>query len=70
MDGILHVSCTSPEEEWILLQPDVGVDDEEKTSTSKQAAVREEFARSSKKRQQQMMTAWTTEQSNQFDPGG
>ena len=30
VDGFLHVSCTSPEQECILLQPDIGVDDETK----------------------------------------
>ena len=29
VDGILHVSCSRPEQECILLQPDIGVDDKE-----------------------------------------
>ena len=70
VDVFLRVNCTSTEQECILLQPNVGVDDEEKISTSEQAAAREEFARPPKKRQQQRMTARTTEQSKQFDPGG
>ena len=70
VDGFLRVSCTNPEQEWILHQLDVEVDEEEKTSSPEQTAAREEFTRSSKKRQQQRMTAWTTEQSKQFDPGG
>ena len=28
VDGILHLNCTSPEQECILIRPDVGVDDE------------------------------------------
>ena len=50
-DVFLH-GCTSLNQESaiILLQPDVGVDDEEKTTTSGQAAAREEFARPPKKR--------------------
>ena len=66
VDNVLRVSCTSPEQECVLLQPDVEVDDEEKISTSEQAAARKEFARLPKKRQQQRMTAWTTEQSKQL----
>ena len=69
-DGIWNDNYTSPEQKCILLQPDVGVDDEEKKSTSEQAAAREGFARPPKKRQQQRMKTWTTDQSEQFDPGG
>ena len=68
VDGFLHLNCTSLEQECILLQPDVGVDDEkETTATSQQVAVREE--RPTKKRQQQGVAAWSTEQNNQFDRG-
>ena len=71
VDGGLHVSCTSPEQECILLQPDVAVDDEEKTTTSEKTSAREEFARPSKKRKQQRrMPAWGKDQTEQFDPGG
>ena len=56
-DGLLRVNCTSTEQECILLQPDVGVDDEEQISTSEQAAACEEFARPPKKRQKQRVTA-------------
>ena len=46
VDGFLRLNCRSPEQECILLQPDVGVDDEEETTgTLRQAAAREEFAR-------------------------
>ena len=72
MDGFLRFNCTSPDQEdtIILLQPDVGVDDEkETTGTPQQVAAREEFVRPTKKRQRQRTTAWTTEQSKQFDRG-
>ena len=71
VDGSLHSNFTSPEQECILLhKPDVGVEDEkETTDTLQEAAVRGEFARPTKKRQWQRTTAWTTEQSKQFDRG-
>ena len=70
-DSFLHVNTSLDQEGTIiLLQPDVGVDDEEKTITSEQVAACEEFTRPSKKRRQQRITAWTTERSKQFDPGG
>ncbi|CAN0207771.1 unnamed protein product, partial [Ascophyllum nodosum] len=65
VDGFLYVSYTSPEQECILLQADVGANIR-KTTSSEQVAAREEFARPSKKRQQQRMTSWTTEQSKQL----
>ena len=67
----LDVSCTSLDQESaiILLQTDVGANAETITN-SEQVPPREEFARPSKKRQQQRMTAWSTEQSKQFDHGG
>ena len=69
MDGFLHSNCTSTEQEYILLlQPDIGMDDNNET-TSQQAAVREEFASPTEKRQQQGTTAWATEQNKQFDRG-
>ena len=62
VDVFLRFNCTSLEQECILLQPDVGVDDEKDRPTiSQQAAACEEFARPTKKRQQQRMTTWTTE---------
>ena len=68
MDGFLHLTCTNPEQEYILLQPDVGVDDNDEATTSKvQAGAREEFARLPIDRQQQEMAS--TEQSKQFDRG-
>ena len=70
VDVFLRFNCSSPEQECILLQPGVGVDNKkDQPSTSQQVTAREEFARPTKKRQQQRMTAWTTEQSKQFDRG-
>ena len=61
MDGFLRSNCTSTEQEYIiLLQPDVGMDDNNET-TSQQAAAHGEFARLTKKRQQQGMTALSTD---------
>ena len=71
VDVFLRFNCKIPEQEGILLQPDVGVDDEnDQLTTSQQAATREEFARPTKKRQQRKMTCCTTDQSKQFDPEG
>ena len=69
VDGFLRFNCTSPKQECILFQPEVEVDDKDKAA-SQQAAAREEFARPTKKRHQQRTTAWTINQSKQFDPGG
>ena len=56
------------EEEYVLLQPDIGMDNNNETITQ-QAAAREEFARPTKKRQQQGMVAWSIHQNKQFDRG-
>ena len=64
----LRSNCTSTEQEYILLQPDIEMDDNNETTTQ-QAAAREEFARPTKKRQQQGMTMWSTDQNMQFDRG-
>ena len=46
MDGFLHFNFTSPKQECIVFQRDVGVDDNGESITSKvQAAPDEEFAR-------------------------
>ena len=70
MDVFLHFNCTSPDQEDVIIfyQPDVGMDNNSEASTQ-QAAAREEFLRPTKKRQRQRTTAWTTEQSKQFDRG-
>ena len=66
MDVVLHLNCTSPEQEYILLQPDVGVDDNDEATTSKiQPGARKKFARLSFGRQQRETAS--TEQSKQFD---
>ena len=69
VDVFLRVNCTCPEQEYILLQPDVGIDDNDETASSKvQAGARKEFARLPLGRQQRETAS--TEQSKQFDPGG
>ena len=77
MDGFLRLNCTSTEQECILLQSDVGVNDnkvqpevgmdDSNDATTQQAAVREEFVSPTEKRQG--TTAWATEQHKQFDRG-
>ena len=79
MDGFLRSTCTSTEQEYILLQPNVGVNDnrvqpevemdDNNDATTQQAAVREEFMSPTEKLQHQGTTAWATEQSKQFDRG-
>ena len=77
MDGFLRSNFTSIEQEYILLQsnvgvndnrvqPEVGVDDNN-DATTQQAAVREELVSLTEKRQG--TTAWATEQHKQFDRG-
>ena len=79
MDGFLRSNCTSTEQECILLQSDVGVNDnkvqpevgtdDSNDATTQQAATREEFARLTKMRQRQGTTTWAAEQNKQFDRG-
>ena len=79
MDVFLHSICTSTEQECILLQSDVGVNDNKvqpevgiddiNDATTQQAAAREEFARLTKMRQWQGTTAWAANQNKQFDRG-
>ena len=77
VDGFLRSNFTSMEQEYILLQsnvgvndnrvqPEVGVDDNNDTTTQ-QTPVREEFVSPTEKRQG--TTAWATEQHNQFYRG-
>ena len=78
MDGFLRSNCTSTEQEHILLQLDVGVNDnkvqpevrmdDSDDATTQQAAAREESARLPIG-QQQGITAWSTDQNRQFDRG-
>ena len=77
LDGFLHSKFTSMELECILLQSNVGVNDnrvqpevemdDNNDATTLQAAVREEFVSPTEKRQG--TTAWATEQHKQFDRG-
>ena len=79
MDGFLYSSCTSTEQECILLQSDVGVNDNKvqpevgmdgsNDATTQQAAACEKFARLTKMRQLQGTKAWAAEQNKQFDRG-
>ena len=68
-DVFLDKNVTSTkQEEPALLHQDVGVDDNEKeTTTTEQAAAREESARPTIR--QLRTTAWSTQQSKQFDRG-
>ena len=69
MDGFLHPNPTGPEQEFILLQSDIGVDDNDEPTASKvQARARKESARLPSG-QQQGMTAWSTDQNRKFDRG-
>ena len=79
MDGFRRSNCTSTEQECILLQSDVGVNDNKVQSevgmddnndaTTQQAAAREEIARLTKMLQRQGTRAWAAEQNKQFDRG-
>ena len=79
MDGFLRSNCTSTEQDYILLQSDVGVNDNKvqpevgmdgsNDATTQQAAARDEFARLTKMRQRRGTTAWAAEQNKQFDRG-
>ena len=69
-DGFLdkNVTSTKQEEPSLLHQQDVGVDDNEKeTTTTEQAAAHEESTRPTIR--QLRTTAWSTQQSKQFDRG-
>ena len=70
VDGFLRVDSTRIPEQGANLpsQADVGVKPEETTTT--QVAACQKFARLLKKRQQRGVTAWGTEKTKQFDPGG
>ena len=69
VDSFLRFNCTSPEQKCILIQPEVGVDDNDKTIYSKaQARARKEFAGLLIDRQQRETAS--TEQSKHFDHQG
>ena len=68
IDVFLYFNFTTPEQEYIMFQSDVGVDDNDESTTSKiQAGAREEFARLPIGRQQRETAS--IEQSKQFDRG-
>ena len=77
MDGFLRSNFKSMEQECILLQSNVGVNDnrvqpevgmdDNNDATTQQAAVREEFVSPTEKRQGAI--AWATEQHKLFDRG-
>ena len=77
IDGFLRSNFTSMEQEYILLQSNVGVNDnrvqpivgvdDNNDATTQQAAVREEFVCPTEKRQG--TTAWAIEQHKQFERG-
>ena len=57
MDGFLRSNCTSTEQEYILLQSEVGMNNSN-DATTQQAAVREEFVSPTEKQQQRGTTAF------------
>ena len=79
MDGFLRSTCSRTEQEYILLQSNVGVNDnrvqpevgidDNNDATTQQAAVREELVSPTQKLQQQGTTAWATGQNRQLDRG-
>ena len=79
MDGFLRSNFKSIEQEYILLQSNVGVNDnrvqpevgmdDNSDDTTQQAAVHEEFVSPTEKLQQQGTTTWATEQHKLFDRG-
>ena len=79
MDGFLRSNCTSTDQECILLQLDVGVNDnkvrpevgmdDSNDATTQQAVFREEFVSPTEKQQKRGTTAWAIEQNKLFDRG-
>ena len=68
MEGFLNFNFLSPEQEWTLHQPGIGVEYNDEATSKLQAGAREESARPPI-RQQQRTTTWSTQQSKQFDKG-
>ena len=68
MEAFLNYNFLSPEQEWTLHQPGMGVEYNDEATSTLQAGAREESARPPI-RQQQRTTAWSTQQSKQFDRG-
>ena len=65
IDTFLNFNFLSPEQECTLHQPDIGVDYNDEATSKLQAGAREESARPPI--HQQRTTAWSTQQSKQFD---
>ena len=68
MEGFLNFNFLSPEEECTLHQTVIGVEYNDEATSKLRAGAREESARLPI-RQQQRTTAWSTQQSKQFDRG-
>ena len=79
MVSFLRSTCTSTKQEYILLQSNVGVNDngvqpevgmdDNNDATTQQADVRKEFVSPTEKLQQRGTTAWATKQHKLFDRG-
>ena len=67
MEAFLNLNFLSPEQECTLHQPDIGVEYNDEATSKLQAGAREESARPPFRQQQ--TTAWSTQQSKQFDRG-
>ena len=68
MEDFLNFNFLSLELECTLHQPDIGVEYNDEATSKLQAGAREESARPPIP-QQQRTTAWSTQQSKQFDRG-
>ena len=68
MEAFLNFNFLSPERECTLHQPDIGVEYNDEATSKLQAGAREESARPPV-HQRQHTTAWSTQQSKQFDRG-
>ena len=68
MEAFLNFNFLSPEQECTLHQPDIGAEYNDDATSKLQAGAREESARPPI-HQQQRTTAWSTQQSKQFDRG-
>ena len=67
MEASLNFNFLSPEQECTFHQPDIGVEYNDEATSKLQAGAREESARPTIR--QLRTTAWSTQQSKQFDRG-
>ena len=67
MEAFLNFNLLSPEQECTFHQPDIGVEISDEATSKLQASAREESARPTIR--QLRTTAWSTQQSKQFDRG-